>query len=215
MNWKQRWGLWLAAKGGWRPINVEPYITALKLAEATVSQKRAELDAARSERADLAARKLATEALLAKQGAEAREAAKAAEETLNAALARINELEHAAMELRAERMELAAQVPVLKDRAAAAEGALTRSEKARAEADAARLAAELAKADAMETMKSYTVSGLAPLLWHRAKQLVAQFSGNHGVSGDYKRHQVKALLVKEFPQENKKDVGLAIELAVR
>lgn len=35
-----------------------------------------------------------------------------------------------------------------------------------------------------------------------------------GTSGEYKRHQVYAKLLKKFPDLPKRDIGLAIELAV-
>lgn len=35
------------------------------------------------------------------------------------------------------------------------------------------------------------------------------------MSGEYKRHQVYAKLIKRFPDEPRRDIGLAIELAVR
>lgn len=33
-------------------------------------------------------------------------------------------------------------------------------------------------------------------------------------SGEYKRHQVYAKLIKQFPEESKKHIALAIEIAV-
>ena len=35
------------------------------------------------------------------------------------------------------------------------------------------------------------------------------------MSGEYKRHQVYARLIKRFPDVPRRDIGLAIELAVR
>lgn len=38
---------------------------------------------------------------------------------------------------------------------------------------------------------------------------------NIGFSGEWKRHQAYALLQKKFPRAKKRDIALAIELAVR
>jgi hypothetical protein len=56
---------------------------------------------------------------------------------------------------------------------------------------------------------------IRPVLWHRAKYLVDTQAKTHHVSGEHKRHLVYAALIKEFPNEAKRDIGLAIELACR
>ena len=47
----------------------------------------------------------------------------------------------------------------------------------------------------------------------RAKVLCAQWE-QPGLSGEYKRHQVYAQLIKEYPGMDRKKIALAIELAV-
>jgi len=48
----------------------------------------------------------------------------------------------------------------------------------------------------------------------RAKILVTSIDKAEQ-SGEWKRHQVYARLIKEFPQISRKDLGLAIEIAVQ
>jgi len=52
---------------------------------------------------------------------------------------------------------------------------------------------------------------------NRARELVhiADLRSAEGTTGEYKRHNVYSRLLKEFPEVPKRDVGLAIELAVR
>lgn len=52
------------------------------------------------------------------------------------------------------------------------------------------------------------------LLDRDAAQLVKQMA-HLDVSGEYKRHQVYAALIKAFPQIRHRDLGLAIEKAVQ
>lgn len=72
-------------------------------------------------------------------------------------------------------------------------------------------------------MKSYIIRLLRRLLaWleednellSRAKELVTAVDRIEAVSGEYKRHQVYASLLKEFPGRRKRDIGLAIEKAL-
>lgn len=113
--------------------------------------------------------------------------------------------------------------PVAADqRAAAAEAARAvladayhRSEKARQVAEDALQTALIEREQAAGALRAYSAPNLAPLLFFRAKQLVAEQAGNHGVSGEAKRHQVYAKLRKEFTQDPHRDIGLAIELALR
>lgn len=48
----------------------------------------------------------------------------------------------------------------------------------------------------------------------RVRALVAEHAALEA-SGEYKRHQVYARLLKEFPNEQGRDLGLLIELAVQ
>mgnify|MGYP001558843935 CR=1 FL=1 len=50
--------------------------------------------------------------------------------------------------------------------------------------------------------------------FERVKTLVSEWSGLSG-SGEAKRHQVYARLIKEFPNVLKRDLGLAIEMALQ
>ena len=52
-----------------------------------------------------------------------------------------------------------------------------------------------------------------PVLLIRTKELVAQFDPVDG-SGEYKRHQVYARLIKEFPTAQRRHLALAIEIAL-
>jgi hypothetical protein len=53
-------------------------------------------------------------------------------------------------------------------------------------------------------------------LYARTKELVRWAdSFAAGTSGEYKRHQVYARLMKEFPELPKRSLGLAIELALQ
>ena len=52
-----------------------------------------------------------------------------------------------------------------------------------------------------------------PVLLARAKQLVGTFNDVEG-SGEYKRHQVYARLIKEFPTYQHRHIALAIEIAI-
>jgi hypothetical protein len=49
----------------------------------------------------------------------------------------------------------------------------------------------------------------------RAEVLVREQEAFTDTSGEYKRHQVYAKLIKEFPDVRQRDLGLAIELAVQ
>lgn len=50
----------------------------------------------------------------------------------------------------------------------------------------------------------------------RARELCSEAEQKYpGTSGELKRHQVYARLIKEFPSTNKRDLGLSIELALR
>ncbi len=51
------------------------------------------------------------------------------------------------------------------------------------------------------------------LVLARTAQLCTQWDG-HEASGEYKRHQVYAQLIKDFPRVSKRTIGLAIELAL-
>jgi len=53
-----------------------------------------------------------------------------------------------------------------------------------------------------------------PLLSNRAKKLAELFDELQ-VSGEYKRHQVYAQLIKEFPFINRRDISKYLESAVR
>ena len=53
-----------------------------------------------------------------------------------------------------------------------------------------------------------------PAYMDRAKILVTSIDKAEQ-SGEWKRHQVYARLIKEFPQISRKDLGLAIEIAVQ
>ena len=55
------------------------------------------------------------------------------------------------------------------------------------------------------------------VLLPRTQQLVREIeqTAAPGTSGEYKRHTVYARLAKEYPKLSKRDLGLAIELAVR
>lgn len=55
---------------------------------------------------------------------------------------------------------------------------------------------------------------LSPDLMLRASVLTKEPAAA-SLSGEAKRHQVYAKLIKEFPNESKRDLGLAIELALR
>lgn len=44
---------------------------------------------------------------------------------------------------------------------------------------------------------------------------VSEFEKIPGVSGEWRRHQVYSLMCKKYPERPKKDIGLAIELALR
>lgn len=52
-----------------------------------------------------------------------------------------------------------------------------------------------------------------PVLLERAGELVADINDHEG-SGEYKRHQVYARLMKEFPSFTHRQIALAIELAL-
>lgn len=71
----------------------------------------------------------------------------------------------------------------------------------------------LAKADPTEV--KYIPNTLDEALLARAKHLTqsieAQFKGQ---SGEWKRHQVLAVLLDEFPTMNKRDISLAIEVVL-
>lgn len=49
----------------------------------------------------------------------------------------------------------------------------------------------------------------------RARELVTEADTVADVSGEWKRHQVYAKLLKEFPGNRKRDLGLAIENALQ
>jgi hypothetical protein len=48
-----------------------------------------------------------------------------------------------------------------------------------------------------------------------ARECAAQETDRPDATGENKRHQVYAALIKKFPQARKRDIGLAIELALR
>ena len=48
-----------------------------------------------------------------------------------------------------------------------------------------------------------------------ALPLARAADGKKDVSGEYKRHQVYARMLKKFPSTPRRDIGLAIELVVR
>ena len=52
-----------------------------------------------------------------------------------------------------------------------------------------------------------------PVLLARAKELAFAIDFNEG-SGEYKRHQVYARLIKEFPSTKHRHLALAIEIAL-
>ena len=52
-------------------------------------------------------------------------------------------------------------------------------------------------------------------LYKRAYELVLRYDGIPDVSGEYKRHVAYAQLIKEFPDRDKRDIALAIELGVQ
>ena len=58
------------------------------------------------------------------------------------------------------------------------------------------------------------VTPVLTVLDQRVTGLVTQIS-TLAASGEYKRHQVYALLIKEFPHVPHRDLGLAIEQAVQ
>ena len=50
----------------------------------------------------------------------------------------------------------------------------------------------------------------------RARELAKREESRHGhLGGEYRRHQVYAKLIKEFPHTAKRDLGLSVELAVQ
>ena len=53
-----------------------------------------------------------------------------------------------------------------------------------------------------------------PALW-RVRELVSAQESAGGPSGEYKRHQVYARLLKEFPERRKRDLAYLIELVIR
>jgi len=53
----------------------------------------------------------------------------------------------------------------------------------------------------------------SPALVERARVLCRE-QEQPGVSGEYKRHQVYARLIKEYPAAAKRTLGLAIELSL-
>ncbi len=69
----------------------------------------------------------------------------------------------------------------------------------------------------LATARTTAVRAFAPSLsddtFQRVKTLVAQWA-THAMSGEAKRHQVYARLMKEFPDASKRDLGLAIEVAL-
>ena len=48
-----------------------------------------------------------------------------------------------------------------------------------------------------------------------AKIITQKWGRKEGLSGEAKRHQAYARLIKEFPEAKHQDIALAIELAVR
>ena len=57
------------------------------------------------------------------------------------------------------------------------------------------------------------IGAFDPVLLARAKELVGTFYDIEG-SGEYKRHQVYAKLIKEFPTYQHRNIALAIEIAI-
>lgn len=98
---------------------------------------------------------------------------------------------------------------------AAFEQSYQQAESARLATEAAMRSAIVEREQAVAALKAYTAPGIASEIYHRAKVLVTLQAGNVGVSGEAKRHQVYARLVKEFPTEPRRNLGLAIELALR
>ena len=53
-----------------------------------------------------------------------------------------------------------------------------------------------------------------PALW-RVRALVKEQETMDGPSGEYKRHQVYAKLLKEFPERRRRDLAYLIEVAIQ
>jgi len=66
--------------------------------------------------------------------------------------------------------------------------------------------------------KSATADYVEPNVWEITEIAVPLVSGQEeidGVSGEYRRHQVYAKLIKMFPDEELYDIAYALERAVR
>lgn len=229
----QRLGLWIAGWGGWTPCAHPGMVPATQLNEANDA---AAAYAMAADRATALATSTKTSLSVAEQRTrEAMERANALEarytevlrvhESLAGQVATIVAAKDAAET--ALRDHLQRQIDLKTELGQAADRAQAVADATQARyVELLRTHDQLAKQvtdlvdqrdRALDDFRSYAQQRweIRPDLQARAKYLVTGWKKHGYLDGEYKRHQVYADLLKEFPGVRKRDLSLAIEMALR